>query len=112
MYEVWMLSQFYLDPLHNWDVPVCTAYGGNYVCPRHPDTPDGYALVLLDTSPQQIEAAKQDPRVVVCGRDYDTPPAQLLSTYASWLDPNTNYLFVGQVLARLAQTDPGYYHQQ
>jgi len=111
MYEVWMLSQFYLDPIHNWNVPVCTAYGGNFVCPRDPHTPDGWALVLIDTSPQQIEAARQDPRVVVCGKNYDPPPQQALTEYASWLDPSTTYMFMGQVLAQLAQTEPAFQHE-
>jgi hypothetical protein len=96
----------YLDPIHNWTVPVCTAYGGNYLCPRLPETADGWALVLIETSPQQIEAAKQDPRVVYCGKDYNTPPPQVLTTYASWLDPAVNYMFMGQVLAKLAETEP------
>ena len=111
MYNAWFLTQFYLDPIHNWHVPVCSAYGGNFLCPRNPDTDDGWALVTMDTSPQQMEAAAQDPRVIVCGKEYSTPPTQVLAAYASWLDPNVNYMFMGQVLTKLAETEPAFGHQ-
>jgi hypothetical protein len=106
MMNVWMLSKFYDCEVHGWIWPVCAAYGDGPYVPRHPDTPDGWALVKVWTSPQQMEAAKQDPRVIVCGKDYNTPPRELLDAYASWLDPAVTYMFIGQVIARLAETEP------
>ena len=108
VYYTWMLSKFYHDPIHGWDVPVCSAYGGNFVCVRHPDPPGEWGLVYLDTTLQQVEAAKQDPRVVVCGKAYDPPPKKLLQEWASWLDPNVTYLFMGQVLSKLSETEPAF----
>jgi hypothetical protein len=111
MMQVWMLSKFYDCEVHNWIWPVCAAYGDGPYCPRHPATADSWALVKLWTSPQQIEAAKQDPRVIVCGKDYDAPPTEVLSTYSAWLDPAVTYMFMGQVIARLAQLEPIFYHE-
>lgn len=110
-----MLSQGYDCPersaLHKQMFPVCSAYGYNY---RHAIpllTPVDWQLVQMDTTPTQLEAAKQDPRVIVCGKDYDPPPAKVLEVYKDWLDPNVTYLFMGQVIARLAQREIGFYHE-
>ena len=108
--RVWVLSQFYDCPEHDWPWPVCTAYG---VDPHGPGRLSAvntdFALVSIETSPVHIEAMKQDARIVYCGRDYDTPPPELLSTYQSKLDPMVQYMFIGQVIARLAQTEPAFY---
>jgi len=115
MHQVWMLSQFYTDPIHSAnlgvDLPVCLAYGENFHCCGHPETADGWALVHIWSAQQQIEAARQDPRVIVCGKDYDTPPAKVLEVYKDWLTPNTAYMFMGQLIARLAQIEPTFYHE-
>ena len=115
MILMWFLSQFYTDPLHSanlgCDLPVCSAYGLNYHAVQVPPTPDAWGLVTMWTSIQQIEAARQDPRVIVCGKDYDPPPAKVLEVFGSQLDPGVTYLFMGQVIARLAQSDMSYYHQ-
>lgn len=110
--RMWMLSQRYQCPLHpegnpsapRWNLPVCSAYGGDYISPNSPDAT--WELVLIVTTPQQLEAAKKDPRVVVCGKLYSKPPAQLLQAYAKWLDPTETYQFLGQVLDKLAETEP------
>lgn len=110
MLDIWLLSQYYVDD-RGWTYPVAFDYGEHYFAPLHPETPDGWSLVRLAADSHQLDAAKQDPRVVYCGRDYDTPPAKMLEVYASQLDPNVTYMFLGQVLARLAQTEPSYYHE-
>jgi hypothetical protein len=106
MMDVWMLSKFYDCEVHGWAWPVCAAYGDAPRVNRHAEDPDGWALVKVWTSPQQIEAAKQDPRVIVCGKDFNAPPRELLEAYASWLDPTVTYMFMGQVIAKLAEAEP------
>ena len=107
--RVWVMTKFYDCPEHNWPWPVCTAYGQNHHGPgrQHPE----WALVNMETSPVQIEAMDEDPRVIYCGKEFDSPPAQLLETFKELLDPKTRYLFMGQVIAKLAQTEWAFYHE-
>lgn len=114
-----MLSQFYECTIHpcdgnpdgkGWDVPVCNAYGRDHFFHRINSSTD-WCLVHIVTTPQQLEAARKDPRVVVCGKHYAKPPAKLLEVYASMLDPTETYQFVGQVIEKLSETDP-VFHQE
>ena len=112
---MWFLSQFYTDPLHSenlgCNLPVCSAYGQNYHAVQVPSAPEGWGLVMMRTTFQQIEAARQDPRVIVCGKDYDAVPAKMLEVFGSQLDPSVTYMFIGQVISRLAQSEISYYHE-
>jgi len=111
-----MLSQYYEDPLHpaddpdapRWKMPVATAYGINYK--YHASDDADWCLCQLDIGAHQIEASKLDPRVVYIGKEYNKPPAQFLAAFASRLDPEETYIFVGQVLAKLAETEPWFMH--
>lgn len=116
--KVWMLSQLYECPIHpcdgnpdgtGWEVPVCGAYGRDHFF--HRMNGSGWCLAHIVTTPQQLEAAKKDPRVVVCGKHHAKPPAKLLEVYAAWLDPNEAYRCVGEVLEKLAETEP-MFHQE
>ena len=82
----WFFSQVYTDPDLNMTVPVCNAYGGQYFCPTYPSTPTGWALVQMLANAHQLEAAKQDQRVLVLPITMDpTPlPQQVTDNYASW----------------------------
>lgn len=112
MFKVWMLTKFYDCEVHGWKWPVAAAYGNLPYVPLHPpDLENGWALVHVTVTPPQIEAAKKDPRVVYCGKDYNRPPQQVLDTYKDWLDPNTTYQFMGQVIAALAEREPKFYHE-
>jgi hypothetical protein len=110
MKKVWVLSKFYDCPEHEWPWPVCTAYGDGHYSVREADS--DWALVKMDSSPQHVEAMKEDPRVIYCGRDHDTPPTLMLQVFKDKLAPGVNYMFVGQIIAALAQTNPGYYHEE
>jgi hypothetical protein len=106
---IWFLSQFYDDPLHTaGPLPVCGAYGSTYGFHCLPGATWG--LVLMWTTPPQVDAAKQDDRVVFCGTNYNTPPAQLLTAYAALLDPTVTYTFMGQLLVKLAESEPLFMH--
>jgi hypothetical protein len=107
--KAWVLTQFYQCPEFDWPWPVCSSYGDAPYCPQQPVDPvntGGWALVHMHTTYQHIEAMKLDPRVLYCGQDYDAPPQQMLDTYKQLLDPNVNYMFIGQVIAKLAQSEP------
>jgi hypothetical protein len=113
--RIWMLSQFYHCPEHSKNLgvlqPVCNAYGYNYHNVIAGKTEDEWQLVEIFTTVGQLEAAKKDPRVVICGKDYNKPPAKLLEVYKDWLDPSETYMFMGQVIARLAEKVPAFHHQ-
>ena len=106
---IWFLTKFYDDPLHEAaPLPVCTAYGSYFGFHRL-DGAD-WGLCLMWSTPPQLDAAKQDDRVVFCGTNYNTPPAQLLTAYASLLDPEATYTMMGQVLVKLADSEPLFMH--
>jgi hypothetical protein len=108
--RAWFLSKFYADPLHPHGLlPVCRAYGSAFGHHRFEDS--DWGLVLMYTSPPQIEASRQDERVVFCGTDYSKPPAQVLECYAALLDPTETYQSMGQLLAKLAETEPLFMHE-
>jgi hypothetical protein len=72
---------------------------------------DGFGMVKVWTSPPQIEAAKEDPRVIVCGGDFDPVPPEVITTFHRWLDPNVTYQCMGQVIAKLGQWEPCFLHE-
>lgn len=79
----WMLSQFYLGE-NGWLQPVAAAYSQGCRWPLAPEAENEWALVECYVSPQQIEAAQQDPRIVVCPQVYDPAPlpASVIQAYA------------------------------
>lgn len=110
----WWFSQFYRDEaLNNLRIPICAAYGFHYLVPSLPlaeEGEDGWALVLMMTTPHQLDAAKPDPRVQVLSQVYDpTPlPAAVIACYAKWgATPGMN---LGALLAKLEETEPMYGH--
>lgn len=106
MQSHWFLSQFYLDAALSIRVPVCTAYGGKWLCPTGPATDDGWALVQMLSTPMQMEAATADGRVVVCPYLFDpsTVPASVTTAYAEW--GATAGMSLGALLAKLSETEP------
>lgn len=101
----WMLSQFYRNAA-NVLIPVASDYGGNWLCPTNPSTDAGWALVLINIDPHQIDAAGQDTRIVVCPLVFDPSavPAAVTTAYASW--GATAGMSMGALLAKLAETEP------
>lgn len=110
MFEVWFLSQYYQDE-NGVTFPVAYDYGQWWFCPVLPETADAFTLVRIAMDSHQIDAAKQDPRLVYCGVSDDDPPAQLLEVYANQLDPTKTYTSVGKVVAKLAQSEMNYHKQ-
>lgn len=110
--RVWVLSKHYDCPEHEHPWPVVTAYGVDHHCPGRPALDNGvYALMSIETDPEHINAMREDPRIIYCGRSFSTPPQILLELYRHKLDPNTTYLFMGQVIEQLAQSEPAFYHK-
>lgn len=107
----WVLSQFFTDDALNMRVPVARAYStGYWRCPTNPVTDDGWALVQMYTSPLQLEAAKQDPRIVICPLTFDPAAVdqRVIDAYASW--GATTGMSMGALIAKLADTEPGFAH--
>ena len=107
MLKQWMLSTFYRDAVNDRR-PLCASYGGQSVTPRFPDDEDGWALVRMSCTRHQIEAASQDPEVVVLPKDGDSTavPAIMVATYGSLgvVDGMT----MAQAVAVLAESEPLY----
>ncbi|HLH35990.1 MAG TPA: hypothetical protein VKX41_15060 [Alloacidobacterium sp.] len=101
----WILSQFYRDSANRL-VPVVADYGGNYLVPTNPAADSGSALVLINIDSHQIDAAKQDPRLVVCPLVFDPSPAPaaVISAYASM--GAVSGMSMGALLATLAAAEP------
>jgi hypothetical protein len=111
MNKRWFLSQFYVDTELNMPIPICTAYGSEWHCPTMPaDINTGWALVVMHTSTHQIDAASQDPRVLVCPLIFDpTPVAQcIIDAYEHW--GAIAGMSLGALLAKLAETEPIFGH--
>lgn len=111
MRRVWFLTQFYDCQVHGWQWPVCTAYGANHHAPLHPPSNDGWALVWIWTTHQQIQASKRDPRVIYCGAMASRPPAKVLEVYKDWLDPAETYTRMDQLLELLAEHEPNFLNE-
>lgn len=108
-----MLSTFKNVPdLDNMLVPVAASYGGSWHCPMYPSSPDGWALVEVAIASHQIEAAKTDPRIIVCPPLFDPSPlpAQVITTYANL--GATDGMSLGALLAMLADREPIFGQQQ
>jgi len=106
----YFLSQFFTDPVSTLTMPVCIAYGKDWLCPTYPATADGWAIVQMLCDSHQLDAAVQDPRVLVLPLVFDpTPlPQQVTDTYTSW--GATTGMSLGALLAKLAETEPVFGH--
>jgi len=107
--QIWMLSQFYTEPLNGDEWPVAATYSNGHVCPQHPATPDGWALVKCDAGTPQIEAAMQDPRVQPYRTLWDTITPETVTAYAS--AGAKDGMMLCQLLSLLAQNNLDYAEQ-
>jgi hypothetical protein len=100
-----MLSQVVRDE-NGTITPACSAYCAWWLCPEYPSTEDGWALVLVQCFPMQVEAAKQDPRIVLCPLLFDPQPipAQVAEAYAD--KGATPTMSMGALISMLAETEP------
>lgn len=105
----WILSKFFRDPQNNL-VPVASAYGHRYRVPMHPATDDDFALVEIWAAAHQLDAAKQDHRVLVCPYLFDpTPLAEtVIEAYAAY--GAKAGMSMGSLLALLCEVEPIYGH--
>jgi hypothetical protein len=104
------LSQFFTDSASGLNMPVCIAYGKDWLCPTYPATPDGWAIVQMQCDSHQLEAAAQDPRVLVLPLAFDPSPLpqQVIDVYASW--GATTGMSLGALLSTLASVEPIFGH--
>lgn len=103
---IWMISQFYTEPVNGWDWPVAASYSNGHTCPRNPEAPETWALVQCDSSPQQIEAADQDPRVHPYRTMWDLLTPETVTAYQK--NGAIAGMMLGQLIQLLAQGDMGY----
>jgi hypothetical protein len=107
MTGVWMLTQFHTHPDTGWVWPVAASYANGHVAPRHPDTADGWALVLCESHGHHIEAAKQDPRVQAYRTVWDVITPGTVTAYAA--QGATAGMMLCQLLSMLANNyEPGF----
>lgn len=106
MQRTWFLSEF-VTAEGGGLLPVAASYGMRWRCPRWPEpSNDGYALVEMWCTATQIEAAKQDPRICVCGvmSDPRPAPAALVTAYAG--HGATTGMSLAAVVSMMADLDP------
>jgi hypothetical protein len=106
----WVLTQFHTD-VAGFDAPVAGDYGGQWYCPVHPSTTDGWALAQIYVNAHQIEAMSADSRIVVCPLSFDPRPipTQVQTTYSA--QGATSDMSISALIATLADTEPRYGHQ-
>jgi hypothetical protein len=104
----WMFSVFNTDPLINMMAPVASAYGNGWQCPVFPTTEGGWALVQVLCDSNQIAAAAQDNRVIVCPLLYDPSPLPQTITDAYAAQGATPGMSIGALISKLASTEPVY----
>lgn len=104
---MWMLSKFYIHPDNGFTWPFAAAYSNGHLCPRCPeDIQNDWALVRCYSTPQQIEAAAQDPRVQPYRTLWDPINRDTFEAYKT--KGAAEGMLLGQLLQILAQTEPGY----
>jgi hypothetical protein len=103
MLKRWMLTQFFTS--EGRTIPVCSAYGSRWLCPCFPPE-GGWALVHILTSVHQIEAARQDDRVLVCPMGNQNVPLEVVDAYS--YKGITLGMTMYQVFDKLAETEPLY----
>lgn len=103
---VWMLSQFAQEPVNDWEWPVAASYSNGHDCPQHPIAPETWALVKCDSTPAQMNAAEQDPRVQPYRSLWDTITPETVTAYTSV--GAAAGMTLGQLLQLLSKVDPGY----
>ena len=76
----------------------------------HPGTPtaDTWVLVYVEVNQGQYEFLQSDPDVIWIGSEWDAPPPELLTAYASHLTSGKTYANLGQVLTDLAKWEPSF----
>ncbi len=106
----WMLTQFFRDSTGLHLIPICSAYGNHWRCPMYPATDDGWALVEIVSAPNQLEAAKADPRVLVCPLLFDPSavPQPVVDAYAA--HGAAAGMSMGLLLSTLNEVEPIYSH--
>jgi hypothetical protein len=121
--DTWMLSKFYINTENGFIWPVAATYSNGHVCPRFPDdVENGWALVKCNSTPQQIQAAMEDPRVLVYRSLWDPVTPDTISAHATTLALSTDMvstdapipvggesMVLGQLLRLLGQVEPGYF---
>ena len=100
----WVMSKFY-TATDGSVLPTAYSYGNNHVAMGFQS--NGYGLVWISLESQQLEFLRSgtDPDVEVVGTEWNTPTPLLLTTYADQLGTHT-FVTLGQVLAKLGQTEP------
>lgn len=104
----WMFSQFNTDELIGMMAPVASAYGRGWQCPIFPAAEGDWALCQVLCDANQLAAAAQDPRVIVCPLLYDPAPLPQQITDAYAAQGATTGMSIGALIATLAATEPVY----
>ena len=108
MQSRWMYSQFFTDAQLGMMAPVATAYGTGWQCPIFPTDEGGSSLCQILCNTNQIEAARQDPRIIVCPLLFDPTPLEqtIIDAYAS--QGAKAGMSLGALIATLAEIEPNY----
>lgn len=105
----WVLSKCFRDADNNL-IPVVAGYGHRYRVPMHPATDDGWALVEIWLATQQVDAAKQDDRIILCPHLFDPSPLpdEVIAAYEPY--GAKAGMSMGALLSALSDIEPIYSH--
>ena len=101
----WILTK--MDDTEAGPKPVIASLSAAYRPGAVPLTEGGWMLCHVKCDPAIVEYMKKDTEDFLwIGGDYSKVPQVVLDTYASKLDPEETYLFIGQVVQKLAEWEP------
>ena len=86
--------------------PLVESLSVNWYGAIPPAEEDGWMLVHVACDGAHVAFMKQDPDFIWIGSEWSKVPQQVLETYASQLDPTEQYQNMGQVLDKLAESEP------
>jgi hypothetical protein len=102
----WFYSQFFADPQTRALTPVATAYGNGWYCPILPTVDGGWALCQVNSGSHQLEAAAQDPRVIVLPLLFDPAPVSQTVIDAYSAQGAIAGMSMGALISKLAELEP------
>ncbi len=101
----WLLSK--CDETTDGHRPIVASMSiADWHAPIQPLTPNGWSLVWITCDPAHYAFIKQDEDCIWLGNEWSRVHPQLLETFAEMLDPNETYQNLGQVIEKLAESEP------
>ena len=100
----WILTK--VDNTEDGPRPLIASLSASWRAGALPLTEGGWMLCHVKTHPEVVAFMKQDEDFIWIGNDWSKVPQEVLDTYAEKLNPEEQYLFIGQVVDKLSEWEP------